>query len=171
MQPSTPVLLGKLLRVKTRWECSVQADRKIRTRQQSGTSREKIQSKRALKCPVDAWDVTQEKTHLQHWASGSTTARQDQQPGNYWHQGRLRNGKRKTTSRHNIQRVEFSGDMQSQHKGLYLLKIKRDAKHSFTFDLILSLSLHSPVYQPCTQPPLCFNSEKLQNYSSRKPIN
>lgn len=159
MQPITSVLLGKLLRVETSWECSMQADRQIRTRPQSDTSREKIQSKRALRCPVDAWDVTQGKTHLQHWASGSTTARQDQQPANYWHQGRLRNGKRKTTSRHNI----LSGDMQSQHKGLYLLKIKRDVKHSFTFDLILSLSLHSPAYQPCTHP-LCALTQK--NYKT-----
>lgn len=89
---------GKLLRL---------SDRQIRTRPQSGTFREKTQSKRALRSPVDAWDVTQEKVHLCHWAPGSTTARQDQQPANYWHQGRLRNGKRKTTSRHNIQRVEF----------------------------------------------------------------
>lgn len=98
---------GKPLRVKTSWQCSLQDDRQIRARLQSGTFREKTQSKRALRCPVDTWDVTQEKIHLQHWASGSTTARQDQQPANYWHQGTLRN--RKTTSRHNIQRVEFSG--------------------------------------------------------------
>lgn len=68
---------GKLWRVKTSWQCSLQADRQIRTSPQHGTFREKTQSKMPLRCPVDAWDVTQEKNHLQHWASGSTTARQD----------------------------------------------------------------------------------------------
>lgn len=148
---------GKLLRVKTSWQCCLRADRQIRARPQRGTFREKTQSKRTLRSPVNAWDVTQEKVHLRHWASGSTTA--TQQPANYWHQSTLRNGKRKTTSRHNIQRVEFSGDMQSQHKGLYLLKIKHDAKHSFIFNLIFP-SLCTAL---CTSPalnPLCFNSEK-----------
>lgn len=68
-------------------------------------------------------------------------------------------------------RVRFSGDMQSQHKCLYLIKIKCGAKQSFIFDLIFSLALHSPAYQYCAHPLLQFNSEKWPNYSSRKPIN
>lgn len=40
---------GKLLRVKTSRQCSLQADRQIRTRPQRGTFREKTQSERALR--------------------------------------------------------------------------------------------------------------------------